>query len=356
MALTAEQQAMDFNPELQDVTRQRKLAELLMSQGLDQPQGQMISGHYVAPSWAQQLNPMAKIVAGQAIGGRADTEQAKMAETLRTVGQQEVQSILQAAQTDPKAALALASSAKTPQGRALAQSLMQSVLPKKTDKLIEYDTYKAEGGKKAFSDWAKEITPEQQAKLDIDRQRLGLEGARLGMEQQKLAQELGGAKLTEPQGNATAFGVRMKESNQLLNNLEDKGIKNTGITRSIIAGTAGMTPFVGEHLQQGIHASMNVLPGALGGPSAEQQEVDAARKNFVTAVLRKESGAAISASEFYTEAQKYFPQPGDSDSVIAQKRHARDTAIKAMEIQAGPGKRFIEETGAKKVVNFNDLP
>lgn len=344
MALTPEQQALDYNPELQDVSRQRKLAELLMAQGMQQPQGQMISGHYVAPSWSQQMNPMANILAGQAIGGRADTEQSKMAETLRGVGQQEVQSILQTAQTDPKAALALASSAKTPQGRALAQSLMQSVLPKKTDKLVEYDTYKAEGGKKTFSDWAKEITPEQQAKLEIDRQRLGLEGARLGIEQQKLAQELGGAKLTEPQGNATAFGVRMKESNQLLNKLEDKGVTNTGITRATVGGIVGMTPFIGEKMQQGVQSGMNVLPGALGGPSAEQQQVDAARKNFVTAVLRKESGAAISASEFYTESQKYFPQPGDSDAVIAQKRHARDTALKAMEIQAGPGKRFIEET------------
>jgi hypothetical protein len=357
MALTPEQQAMDFNPELQDVSRQQKLAELLMAKGAQgQPQGQMISGHYVAPSWAQQLNPIANVLAGQAVGSRADTEQAKMAETLRTVSQQEVQGILQAAQTDPKAALALASSAKTPQGRALAQSLMQSILPKKTDKLVEYDTYKAEGGKKSFSDWAREITPEQQAKLDIDRQRLGLEGARLGLEKEKLALEMGGGKLTDTQGNATAFGVRMKESNQLLNDLEKKGVANTGIVRSTIAGTAGMTPFIGEKLQQGIHAGMNVLPSALGGPSSEQQQVDAARRNFVTAVLRKESGAAISPSEFYNESQKYFPQPGDSDAVIAQKRHARDTAIKAMEIQAGPGKRFIEETGAKKVVNFNDLP
>ena len=357
MALTPEQQALDYNPELQDVSRQRKLAELLMSQGLDQPQGQMISGHYVAPSWAQQLNPMAKIIAGQAIGGRADTEQAKMAETLRTVGQQEVQSILQTAQTDPKAALALASSAKTPQGRALAQSLMQSVLPKKTDKLVEYDTYKAEGGKKAFSDWAKEITPEQQAKLDIDRQRLGLEGARFGLEKEKLALEMGGGKLTESQGNATAFGIRMKESNQLLNNLEKQGVKDTGIVRSTVGGIVGMTPFVGEKMQQGVQSAMNVLPSGLGGPNAQQQETDAARKNFVTAVLRKESGAAISPSEFYTESQKYFPQPGDADSVIKQKQHARETAIKAMEIQAGPGKRQIEQMGApKKVVNFNDLP
>ena len=84
MALTAEQQAMDFNPELQDVSRQRKLAELLMSQGLDQPQGQMISGHYVAPSWAQQLNPMFKAIVGTSSANKADTQEAKLAEALRT--------------------------------------------------------------------------------------------------------------------------------------------------------------------------------------------------------------------------------------------------------------------------------
>jgi hypothetical protein len=358
MALTAEQQALDFNPELQDVSRQRKLAELLMSQGMQQPQGQMISGHYVAPSFAQQLNPIANILAGQAVGSRADTEQAKMAETLRTVGQQEVQSILQAAQTDPKAALALASSAKTPQGRALAQSLMASVLPKKTDKLVEYDTYKAEGGKKAFSDWAREITPEQQAKLDIDRQRLGLEGARLGLEKEKLALEMGGAKLTESQGNATAFGMRAKESNALLNQLEQTGTKNTGLIRSAVGATLGMTPFIGEKLEQNANTALNFTA------SPQQQATDQARRNFVTAVLRKESGAAISPSEFENEAKKYFPQPNDDASVIRQKQHARETAIKALEIQAGPGANVIRQApipkldigGAKKVVNFNDLP
>jgi len=83
MALTPEQQALDYNPELQDVSRQRKLAELLMAQGMQQPQGQMISGHYVAPSFTQQLNPMANILAGQAVGERADIKQQELATALR---------------------------------------------------------------------------------------------------------------------------------------------------------------------------------------------------------------------------------------------------------------------------------
>ena len=152
--------------------------------------------------------------------------------------------------------------------------------------------------------------------------------------------------LTEAQGNATAFGMRMAESNKLLKNLEDKGITNTGLIRQAIGGAVGLTPFVGEKLQSAVKSSMNPLPGILGGPSSGQQEYDQAKQNFITAVLRKESGAAIGASEFKTEDEKYFPQAGDTDKVIAQKQAARELAIKAMGIQAGPqGARNIAPQG-----------
>jgi len=152
--------------------------------------------------------------------------------------------------------------------------------------------------------------------------------------------------LTEAQGNATAFGMRMAESNKLLKNLEDKGITNTGLIRQAIGGAVGLTPFVGEKLQSAVKSSMNPLPGILGGPSSGQQEYDQAKQNFITAVLRKESGAAIGANEFKTEDEKYFPQAGDTDKVIAQKQAARELAIKAMGIQAGPqGARNIAPQG-----------
>jgi len=152
--------------------------------------------------------------------------------------------------------------------------------------------------------------------------------------------------LTEAQGNATAFGMRMAESNKLLNALEAKGVTNTGLIRQAIGGAVGLTPFVGEKLQSAVKSSMNPLPGILGGPSSGQQEYDQAKQNFITAVLRKESGAAIGANEFKTEDEKYFPQAGDTDKVIAQKQTARELAIKAMGIQAGPqGARNIAPQG-----------
>jgi hypothetical protein len=151
--------------------------------------------------------------------------------------------------------------------------------------------------------------------------------------------------------------MRAKQSNELLNQLEKSGTKDTGVIRSAVSGTLGMTPFMGEKIEQGVSSAMNVLPTFMGGPNEAQQATDQARRNFVTAVLRKESGAVISPSEFAGEAQKYFPQPGDTTKVIKQKQEARELAIKALEIQAGPGAKYIKEPAApKKVVNFNDLP
>jgi len=124
MALSAEQQALDFNPELQDVSRQRKLAELLMAQGMQQPQGQMISGQYVAPSWAQQLNPMANILAGQAVGERADTEQLKIAKALKQQQIAEAQNIMSAENQEDRIAAALRGN--TPLSKTLVPKLLES--------------------------------------------------------------------------------------------------------------------------------------------------------------------------------------------------------------------------------------
>jgi hypothetical protein len=151
--------------------------------------------------------------------------------------------------------------------------------------------------------------------------------------------------LNEAQGNATAYGMRMAEANKTLTDLEKKGVTNTGAIRSTIGGAVGLTPFVGEKLESAVQSVMNPLPGVLGGPSSEQQQVDQARRNFITAVLRKESGAAISPAEFSNEEKKYFPQTGDTAQVIKQKQDARELAIKAMGIQAGPGARNIAPQG-----------
>jgi hypothetical protein len=147
--------------------------------------------------------------------------------------------------------------------------------------------------------------------------------------------------LTESQGNATAFGMRMKESNDLLKKLENVGERNTGVVSGAVKSVVGLTPFIGDKLSDMTGDVFNVLPSIVGGLSSEQQQVQNARINFITAVLRKESGASISPSEFITAEKLYFPKPGESDTVVKQKQRARDLAIEAMKIQAGPGAKSI---------------
>ena len=134
--------------------------------------------------------------------------------------------------------------------------------------------------------------------------------------------------MTESQSNATAYGMRMKEANAILEDLSKKGVLKGAVVEA--------TPLIGGVLGQ-------VLPSALGGTSAAQQQVNQAKSNFITAVLRKESGAVISDSEFDREDKKYFPQINDSPAVIKQKENARKLAIKAIEVQAGPGAKSIQQ-------------
>jgi hypothetical protein len=137
-----------------------------------------------------------------------------------------------------------------------------------------------------------------------------------------------GTAMTESQSNATAYGMRMKEANAILDDLSKKGV----LKGAVIEGV----PLIGSALGQ-------ALPSVLGGTSATQQQVNQAKSNFITAVLRKESGAVISDSEFDREDKKYFPQVNDNAEVIKQKENARKLAIKAIEVQAGPGAKSIQQ-------------
>jgi hypothetical protein len=51
--------------------------------------------------------------------------------------------------------------------------------------------------------------------------------------------------------------------------------------------------------------------------------------------LRRESGAAISPTEFDSARMQYFPQPGDKNDVLIQKKANRDIVIQSMLREGG---------------------
>jgi hypothetical protein len=81
-------------PEILALERQKKLADLLQSRALEQPQGQMVSGHYVAPSIIQQLAPLANAYMGRQAGENYESEASKLAQRLRQQNVTEGEDIL----------------------------------------------------------------------------------------------------------------------------------------------------------------------------------------------------------------------------------------------------------------------
>lgn len=124
-------------------------------------------------------------------------------------------------------------------------------------------------------------------------------------------------KGTEVQQKAGQFADRMQQAEEILSG---KGLQTQGVgAAAAIQSAAGGIPLAGSFMQT---------------PSF--QKYDQAKSEFITSLLRQESGAAIGKDEFTRYEKEFFPQPGNPPEVVAQKAAARATAIEAMKRGAGP--------------------
>ena len=95
-------------------------------------------------------------------------------------------------------------------------------------------------------------------------------------------------------------------------------------------------PRVVDAARSPAQSAMNMVPGGNYLVSEAYQKYDQAQRDFVNAVLRRESGAVISDAEFANARKQYFPQPGDTPAILEQKRRNRHEAIKGFAAGAGP--------------------
>jgi hypothetical protein len=144
-----------------------------------------------------------------------------------------------------------------------------------------------------------------------------------------------GKPLTEFQGKATGYAARMLQANDILLSIGKNGKIQPGEIKRTLLGI----PLVGGFLGRQANFTQ----------SEAQQQIEQAQLNFVNAILRQESGASIQSPEFESATRQYFPQPGDGDLVLKQKAQNRAVAIKALEIEAGPGLQRMQK--AQKLDN-----
>lgn len=132
-------------------------------------------------------------------------------------------------------------------------------------------------------------------------------------------------KLTVDAARNAGFLIRTQDANGIINSLEDQGTK---------------------FFQQNLEG----VPMGLGNyaRTEEFQKFDQARRDFINAILRRESGAVISDSEFENGNIQYFPVPGDGPEVIAQKRNNRENAIKGLRVGSGAGAGYVDQLEAQE--------
>jgi hypothetical protein len=156
--------AQNMSPEeyaqQQALTRQQQMATMLMQQGMQQPQGQMVSGRYVPTSFFQNLVPLANIAASQYVGKKADTEQAKLAAAIRQNRAAAEESILNKVTGTPdgmkpdlSAALREISTNQYGAGKDLKPAILKQMMPEDTSDYKNYLKVKAEGYPGTFNQY-----------------------------------------------------------------------------------------------------------------------------------------------------------------------------------------------------------
>ena len=132
----------------------------------------------------------------------------------------------------------------------------------------------------------------------------------LGPDGKPVKSAAGANKPTEGQLGAAGFATRMEASEAIFSQIP-----------------AAQVPRFGMSGQSSILSYFR---------SPEGQMAKQAADDWIRSKLRKESGAVIGEEEMMAEYKTYFPMPGDSAQVVAQKAQARQRATEAMKRNAGP--------------------
>jgi hypothetical protein len=362
--------AVDYNnpyqSEIIGLERQKKLADALLKQGMDQNnmQGQMVSGRFVGASPWQGIANLAHIYIGKSLGEEADTEQKKIAEKLRNLGQEEVYKIattikgrpaseeVLAGPYDPSQgikaptiqreavkpnldqAMMLAGSAQTPEGRAFAPALMANFIPK-------------------------DITPFEEKSLALREKEIGIQAANANKPQiietpdgyyavdprnpSKVTpitidgKTLTGKKgdLPEFQSKATMYGIQMSTGMKDMDTLEKSGFNPSSFANQAALSVAG-------------NKAANVAI------SPEVRSYKQGMDNFANAYIRIQSGANVPEQEIMRNLKNMMPAMGDDNYTLNQKANAREEALRGVRIASGQGSRYIENPNAPRSPAINN--
>ena len=128
-----------------------------------------------------------------------------------------------------------------------------------------------------------------------------------------------GIKLTEGQGKDVGFIGRMEGAEQGL-------AEGEAALTSLSDSAKGSVPMIGNYLV-----------------SPEYQKARVASAEWLAAILRKDTGAAVTDAEFALYGPLYLPQPGDNPETLAAKKAARGRALEGIRKGLGIAQIALQE-------------
>ena len=181
----------------------------------------------------------------------------------------------------------------------------------------EYEYAKEQGFKGTFQDW--EASKKGGMSLTVD-----------PVTGEVSFQQGGNIKpLTEGQSKDATYSTRAEGALPIIDSM---GEALTSLPQSMGAGL----PVVGNYTK-----------------TKEYQQAEQAGNEFLQAVLRKDTGAAITSNEMAEYGSVYLPRPGDGPELLEQKKQSRRRALAAMKAGMTPQAILAQE---RALISTGDKP
>lgn len=332
--------------EQQQILRQQKMAEMLMQQGMQQPQGQMVSGRYVAPSIFQNLAGLANVYMGQRGIEKANQAQIDLAKRLRAdessaltdyfqqlqpkpaqpapAGYELIDAGTPATPANPKAALAnlYANPKASPRLQNLAFNKLFAdpesytlseggvriqVQPDGTHKIV------ASGADKTSSDY-KDYLLASKDPLNPFKGSF--------VDYQTMIKRAGATSINMPSGEERKAGFMSNILDRNLLQMQTAlGIDPTAVKPNVPASV--VEAITGPNL-----LSRNMKP-------AQRQIVEDSQLDVLDAALTLRTGAAYTREQLNAMRETYFPVLGDKPQTVQAKKQRLESLLEGAYIAAG---------------------
>jgi len=336
----------------QDVSRQQRMAQMLMQQGMQTPQGQIVGGRYVPPSIFQNLANLANVYVGTQLEKEADKKQLEMAQRLREGQSKAVKEYFEATQGSPEQITEMAG----PYGKGMGEEGQNIPAPilYKPEKKPDFQQAIQIANDPYAPSWLKQNVAEMLKPQKVSEGERVIRFNPVTGKNEVVAE--GGEKLTENQRNylqaqkegyqGTFFDYQrdLKKAGATNINMPTEGERKAGFMANILdkniaqmQAALGVDPTaVKPNVPASIVAAIageNVLSRAI--TPAQRQIIEDSQLDILDAALTLRTGAAYTREQLLGMRGTYFPRIGDSPETVKAKQARLETLITSAYIASG---------------------